>query len=76
MDMVNEWSEMHLRMKNKKRDEIHEERERIKWKGIFWVKMEKKWEKVEGISYGGFRERKWRQKERDPSLKMNSEGDE
>jgi len=49
MGMVDEWSEMSLKKKKKKkRDEIYGEREKIEWKGMILGENEWKWRRNEG----------------------------
>ena len=62
MGMVDEWSEMSLKRRRRKEMKFMGKEKRLSERGRFWVKwvkMEKKWGKIEGVSYEGFRERKW-----------------
>ena len=48
MGMVDGWSEMSLKKKMKKRDEIYGKREKIEWKGMILGENEWKWRRNEG----------------------------
>ena len=47
MSIVDEWSEMSLKKKKKKTDEIYGEREKIEWKGMILGENEWKWRRNE-----------------------------